>query len=266
MIVYPNAKINLGLRVLRKRTDGFHELETVFYPVPLSDILEIVPSREGRLSFKLYGMELAGNPMDNLCVRAARLLMEEYEIPPVEIYLHKRIPAGAGLGGGSADAAFTLRALNELFALGLNDETLATLAARLGSDTAFFIYNRPMLGGGRGEILSPVEIPSLQGYEIRVVTPPLFVSTADAFKGILPRERWEPSLFEPGAEMGLEQLLNLPVEEWRGRLVNDFERTVFAKYQQLADYKRELYEQGALYASMSGSGSALFGIWKKSEI
>ena len=124
MIVYPNAKINLGLRVLRKRTDGFHELETVFYPVPLSDILEIVPSREGRLSFKLYGMELAGNPMDNLCVRAARLLMEEYEIPPVEIYLHKRIPAGAGLGGGSADAAFTLRALNELFALGLNDETL----------------------------------------------------------------------------------------------------------------------------------------------
>ena len=163
MIVYPNAKINLGLRVLRKRTDGFHELETVFYPVPLSDILEIVPSREGRLSFKLYGMELAGNPMDNLCVRAARLLMEEYEIPPVEIYLHKRIPAGAGLGGGSADAAFTLRALNELFALGLNDETLATLAARLGSDTAFFIYNRPMLGVGRGEILSPVEIPSLQG-------------------------------------------------------------------------------------------------------
>ena len=298
MIVYPNAKINLGLRVLRKRTDGFHELETVFYPVPLSDILEIVPSREGRLSFKLYGMELAGNPMDNLCVRAARLLMEEYEIPPVEIYLHKRIPAGAGLGGGSADAAFTLKALNELCGLNLSEQRLSEYAAKLGSDCAFFVFNRPMIGSGRGEILEPYDI-DLSEYEIKVLIPEgIVVSTAEAYKGIVPRESLKPGCFDtsensdhrrlidqgmtesseeyqdlPGKRMmsgpsptglsDLKTVLAMPVTEWKDNLVNDFEATVFKAHPELAAIKQSLYDSGAVYASMSGSGSALFALYRK---
>lgn len=260
MILYPNAKINLGLSVLKKREDGFHNLETLFYPVEAHDVLEIVESDE--LKMHQYGIEYPGDPMDNLCVKAYRALAADFDIPPVEIHLYKKIPVGAGLGGGSSDAAFTLRALNEMFSLNLPDNSLAEYAARLGSDCPFFIYNRPMLGTGRGEILEPVEVPALEGYEIKLVYPPYFVSTAAAYGGIVPRARWQEMGWETDSRSVMD-ILSQPVETWKNSLVNDFERTVFAKIPQLASYKEELYAQGAVYASMSGSGSAFFGIFRK---
>ncbi len=260
MILYPNAKINLGLSVLQKREDGFHNLETLFYPVEATDVLEIV---EGdKLSMHQYGIEYPGDPMDNLCVKAYKALKKDFDIPPVEIHLYKKIPVGAGLGGGSSDAAFTLKGLNEMFSLGLSDRVLADYAAQLGSDCPFFVYNRPMLGTGRGEILEPVDVPSLQGYSIKLVYPPYFVSTAAAYGGIVPRNRWPEIGLEADSRCIME-IISQPVETWKDSLVNDFERTVFSKIPQLAAYKEELYAQGAVYASMSGSGSAFFGIFRK---
>ena len=200
MILYPNAKINIGLNVLEKREDGFHNLETLFYPVgvvenpsdglvpqQVVDVLEIVEAPQ--LQMHQYGIEYPGDPMDNLCVKAYKALRKDFDIPPVAIHLYKKIPVGAGLGGGSSDAAFTLRGLNEMFSLGLSDAQLAAYAATLGSDCAFFIYNRPMIGTGRGEILEPAEIYPLDNYEIRMVYPPYFVSTAAAYGGIVPRNK-----------------------------------------------------------------------------
>lgn len=271
MILYPNAKINIGLNVLEKREDGFHNLETLFYPIlpetdgvgiPShdTDVLEIVEA--GELSMNQYGIEYPGEPMDNLCVKAYNALRKDFDIPPVAIHLYKKLPVGAGLGGGSADAAFTLRGLNEMFSLGLSDDKLAAYAATLGSDCAFFIYNRPMIGTGRGEILEPAEIFPLDEYEIRLVYPPYFVSTAAAYGGIVPRNKRAQNgeKFDPTP---LAEMLRKPVETWKGCVVNDFETTVFAKIPELAPYKDELYSQGAVYASMSGSGSAFFGIFKK---
>lgn len=260
MILYPNAKINIGLNVLQKREDGFHNLETLFYPIEAADVLEIVES--GELSMHQYGIEYPGEPMDNLCVKAYKALRKDFDIPPVEIHLYKKVPVGAGLGGGSSDAAFTLKGLNGLFSLGLNDEQLAGYAATLGSDCAFFIYNKPMIGMGRGEILTPASITSLDNYEIRVVYPPFFVSTGIAYGGIVPRDKREAAgeVFDPRP---LEEILRMDVKEWRGVVVNDFEPTVFAKIPQLAQYKEQLYADGAVYASMSGSGSAMFGIFEK---
>ncbi len=260
MILYPNAKINLGLSVLQKREDGFHNLETLFYPVEAKDVLEIVES--SGLQMHQYGIEYPGDPMDNLCVKAYRALAADFDIPPVEIHLYKKIPVGAGLGGGSADAAFTLRGLNEMYSLGLSDDRLSEYAATLGSDCAFFVYNRPMLGTGRGEILEAVEIPSLEGYEIKLVFPPYFVSTAAAYGGIVPRDK-RVANGENVDTRSIVEILRQPVEYWKDSLTNDFEKTVFAKIPQLAAYKDELYAQGAVYASMSGSGSAFFGIFKK---
>ncbi|MBO5419440.1 MAG: 4-(cytidine 5'-diphospho)-2-C-methyl-D-erythritol kinase [Bacteroidales bacterium] len=288
MITYPNVKINLGLHVLRKREDGFHDLETLFIPYTgIHDTLEIITgddySRTSAALFGKYGsastdeipmlaqaisddgrlmMTIARkegvdwNPMDDLCAKAYRILADEYDIPPVKIFLEKTSPVGAGLGGGSADAAFALRMLNELFSLGLSDDALAGYAARLGSDCAFFIYNRPMIGRGRGEILSPFDLgDSFFGdHEIQVLAPEgISVSTAEAYRGISPRF----------PETSLTEALARPVEEWDGILVNDFETTVFAGHPELAAIKRSLYDSGAVYASMSGSGSALFAIYKK---
>jgi 4-diphosphocytidyl-2-C-methyl-D-erythritol kinase len=266
MIVYPNAKINLGLRVLNRRPDGFHSLETVFYPVSLFDILEIVPLTGNRAErgtvMELYGIPIDSEPSDNLCVQAYNLLKRDFDIPPVGIYLHKNIPSGAGMGGGSSDAAFTLKALNELFKLELSNDVLALYAAQLGSDCPFFIYNRPMLGSGRGEILSPVEVGVLINYKIKVVFPPYFVSTAEAYKGIIPRDKRSQS--SNGEDrLALPELLNRPVESWRDFLVNDFEETVFAKIPEIETYKKNLYNDGAVYASMSGSGSAVYGIFRR---
>ena len=262
MILYPNAKINIGLNVLEKREDGFHNLETLFYPIldgPL-DILEIVESPE--LSMHQYGIEYPGDPMENLCVKAYNAVKADFDIPPVAIHLYKKIPVGAGLGGGSSDAAFTLKGLNEMFSLGLSDARLAEYAATLGSDCAFFIYNTPMLGTGRGEILAPAEIYPLDNYEIKLVFPPYFVSTGAAYGGIVPRDK-RVANGEKFDSRQLVQMLSEPVEEWKNCVVNDFETTVFAKIPELAPYKDELYAQGAVYASMSGSGSSFFGIFRK---
>ncbi|MFA5848574.1 MAG: 4-(cytidine 5'-diphospho)-2-C-methyl-D-erythritol kinase [Bacteroidales bacterium] len=259
MILYPNAKINIGLKVIEKRPDGFHNLETFFFPIELTDILEIVESEKTSLS--LYGISLAGRQEDNLCIKAYQLLSEEFRLPPVEIHLYKRIPPGAGLGGGSSDAAHTIIALNKLFNLNLSHETMAMYAAQLGSDCPFFIYSRSlnteegegMLAEGRGEILTPFTIPQLKGIKIKTVVPPVFVSTADAYKGVTPHR----------PQSSLRDLLFLPLEEWKDTVRNDFESSVFKTQPLIEEHKQDLYNKGAIYASMSGSGSAVFGLFRQ---
>jgi 4-diphosphocytidyl-2-C-methyl-D-erythritol kinase len=280
MITNPNVKINLGLNVLRKREDGFHDLETLFVPYfGIKDTLEIITgddfsttsamlfakyngveqglvqgiSEDGKLMITIAREEgVDWDPLKDLTAKAYFILAEDFNLPPVKIFLEKTSPVGAGLGGGSADAAFALKMLNELCGLGLSDQKLAEYASRLGSDCAFFIYNRPMIGEGRGEILTewPVDI---SGYDLQVLTPEgVSVSTKDAYSGIRPHL----------PEVPLRDVLARPVDEWQGVLVNDFEETVFAKYPELDAIKRSLYECGAVYASMSGSGSALFALFK----
>lgn len=246
MLLFPNAKVNLGLHVIRKRSDGYHDIETLFVPVPdLCDVLELVRADSFRMH--VYNAEIAG---ENLCEKAWRLLASRFDIPPVEINLYKRIPMGAGLGGGSADAAFTLTGLNTLFGLGLPKEELAALAAQLGSDCAFFVFNRPMLARGRGEILTPFNF-SLEGYQLRVFPQNVFVSTREAYAGVTPHE----------PEHRIETVVRRPIDEWKELLVNDFEASVFARHPELAVAKQALYDEGARYAAMSGSGSALFAIY-----
>ena len=280
MISYPNVKINLGLHVLRKREDGFHDLETLFIPYTgISDCLEIVTgedwsrtlaglkekygelaqavSPDGKL---LITIAKAGgvdwDPLKDLTARAYALLAADYDLPPMKIFLEKRSPVGAGLGGGSADAAFALKMIAQLGGLVLPDKELASYAARLGSDCAFFIYNRPMLGSGRGEILEPYDL-DLSGYRLEVFVPEdIAVSTADAYRGIVPSIPEKP----------LRDVLKQDISTWKEELKNDFEATVFAKYPALAAVKDRLYAQGAVYAAMSGSGSAFFGIYKDATL
>lgn len=279
MITNPNVKINLGLNVLRKREDGFHDLETLFVPYfGISDTLEIIVgddySRTSAAVFGKYAPEMIAqgisedgklmitiarsegvdwDPLKDLTAKAYHILSEDFTLPPVKIFLEKTSPVGAGLGGGSADAAFALKMLNELCSLGLSELQLAEYAARLGSDCAFFVYNRPMIGEGRGEVLTDCPI-DLSAYDLQVLTPEgISVSTKDAYSGIRP--------YLP--EIPLREVLARPVEEWDGILVNDFEETVFAKYPELAAIKRSLYDSGAVYASMSGSGSALFALYSR---
>lgn len=339
MIVKTNVKLNLGLSVLRKRADGFHDIETLFVPCfDFGDTLEIIAgddySRTSAALFAEYGgqdgcvgkfcdqkeneADLAQgisedgklmitiarkegvdwNPMKDLCAKAYNVLAQDFDLPPVKIFLEKNAPVGAGLGGGSADAAFTLKALNELCCLNLSEQRLSEYAAKLGSDCAFFVFNRPMIGSGRGEILEPYDI-DLSEYEIKVLIPEgIVVSTAEAYKGIVPRESLKPGCFDtsensdhrrlidqsmtesseeyqdlPGKRMmsgpsptglsDLKTVLAVPVTEWKDNLVNDFEATVFKAHPELAAIKQSLYDSGAVYASMSGSGSALFALYRK---
>ncbi len=253
MLTYPNAKINLGLHVVEKRQDGYHNIETVFYPVKgLCDILEILPSKATQPAFTNTGLAVDAPTSSNLCVKAWELMHKAYNIPSVDIYLHKQIPFGAGLGGGSADAAQTLLMLNTLFAIGLNNEELKRYALELGSDCAFFIENKPMLGTGRGEVLEEIPL-DLTGYFIALVKPNAAVSTAQAYSGIVPHK----------ANMSLAGLANTPVRQWKGCLKNDFEEAIFKQYPEIADVKDCLYQSGAIYASMSGSGSSVFGIFEQ---
>ena len=278
MICYPSVKLNLGLRILRKRPDGFHDLEPLFLPYAgVHDTLEIITgddysrtlagirerysgaqvvqavSEDGRLMITLARKEgVDWDPLKDLTVRAWQALSADFDLPSVKIFLEKTSPVGAGLGGGSADAAVALRMLDKLFGLGLPDETLAAYAARLGSDCAFFVYNRPMFGEGRGERLSPFDL-DLSSYSIRLVIPEgISVSTAEAYRGIVPAIPETP----------LREVLRQPVSTWKEGLVNDFESTVFALHPRLAQLKEQLYAEGAVYAAMSGSGSALFGLFK----
>lgn len=248
MLFHPNAKINLGLNVIARRPDGYHDIETVFVPVrELCDILEV--NFSDSFGVKIYNADFE----DTLCTKAWELMRKEYGIPPVCIGLYKNIPSGAGLGGGSSDAAFTLKALNLLFNLELSQEKLAALASEIGSDCPFFIYNQPMFARGRGEILTPHSLTeaALDGHRIMVAPQDVFVSTREAYAGVTPGR---PSIL-------LEDVLRRPISEWKDLLVNDFEESVFKKHPSLAAAKQRLYDQGAVYASMSGSGSALYAIF-----
>lgn len=252
MITFPNAKLNLGLNVLRKRGDGYHDLESLFIPYcGLRDVLEIVPSASGRTSLHLYGIPVDGPQDDNLVFKAWKTMHSEFGIAPVEMHLWKGIPFGAGLGGGSADAAFAITMLDEMFSLHLSREETASIAATLGSDCPFFIYNRPMMARGRGEILTPMEI-DLSAYRIEVVKPEVTVSTREAYSGVHPHLPRIP----------LEDVLALPVEQWKGLLKNDFEESIFPIHPEIAAVKEDFYRRGAVYAAMSGSGSAVMGIFR----
>lgn len=248
MVSFPPCKINLGLNVLRKKHDGYHDIDTCFLPIPFTDILEIIPSRD--FSFSLSGIAIPGSEDDNICVKAYRLLKEKFHLSDVSIHLHKNVPTGAGLGGGSADGAYTLRSVNEVFDLGLSQTDLARFAATLGSDCPFFVYDSPMLGKGRGDLLTPVTL-SLTGLYFILVNPGIHVSTAEAYSAIVP--------VTPATRIA--DIISLPVGEWRGKLKNDFEESVFRKYPEIENIKTQFYESGALYASMSGSGSSLYGIF-----
>jgi 4-diphosphocytidyl-2-C-methyl-D-erythritol kinase len=251
MVVFPPCKINLGLHIVAKRSDGYHDLITCFYPIPWNDILEIIPAAE--FSFTHSGISIPGTISDNLCVRAYRLLQKDFNIRPVAIHLHKIIPLGAGLGGGSSDAAWTLKILNSIFKINLSQARLHSYAAELGSDCAFFIHDKPMIGKGRGEILSDTSV-SLRNKFIVLVKPDVHVSTAEAFAGVKPKT----------SEVDLSYVLeNYSAEEWSSFVKNDFDDSVFVEFPVIAKIKDDLYEAGALYASMSGSGSAVFGIFSK---
>lgn len=254
MIVFPNCKINLGLHIIRKRADGFHDLETIFYPLQLTDALEVVTP--GSLQFHSSGIDIPGDTADNLCVKAWHLLQKDFpELPQVDIHLHKHIPIGAGLGGGSADAAFMLLHLNNRFQLGLSQEQLVDYAAILGSDCPFFINNQPCYATGRGEIMVPVEL-DLSAYTFVLVFPGIHVNTGWAFKQLTPKE---PAI-------SLKEVIKTPVDTWKGVMQNDFEVPIFSAHPELAAIKEALYAQGAVYATMSGSGSAMVGIFPKGAI
>ena len=256
MVFFPNAKINIGLYITGKREDGFHSLETIFYPVKWCDILEFVePDKEDkRITFSSSGIAIPGRGEDNICVNAYNLLAEDYNLPGLAVHLHKIIPIGAGLGGGSADGAFMLSSLNEYFKLNISNTQLKAYAAQLGSDCAFFIDNKPSFASGRGEVLEPVDF-SLEGYYLILVVPSIHVSTVEAYKGIVTAS----STFD------LRQINKLSVKEWKGNIINQFEESIFAKYAAIKEIKDELYRLGAAYASMSGSGSAVYGIFTQQQ-
>ena len=255
MIVFPNCKINLGLNILCKRDDGFHDLESVFSPVRLYDVLEIVSTPNQTTQLIVTGFP-AGNPGDNLCMKALCLLKKDYpQLPEVTMRLHKTIPPGAGLGGGSADAAFTLQLLDTKFKLAISKKKIAEYALQLGSDCPFFLVNKPCLATGRGEVLEPLNL-ALSEYKILLIHPAIHVNTGEAFKQI-----------EPGLPpKKIKEIIQQPIETWKNELVNDFEKIIFKEYPQVKQIKDTLYETGAIYASMSGSGSTVYGIFKKDLI
>ncbi|MCD7926781.1 MAG: 4-(cytidine 5'-diphospho)-2-C-methyl-D-erythritol kinase [Bacteroides sp.] len=255
MITFPNAKINLGLNIIEKRPDGYHNLETIFYPINLQDALEVT-RQEGNnkeYTLRISGMTLDGDPEENLVVRAYKLLKNDHpQIQPIDIHMYKHIPAGAGLGGGSSDAAHMIKLLNEKFALGLGAEQMEKYATQLGADCAFFIKNQPVFASGIGEIFEPIEL-SLKGYHIVLVKPDIFVSTRDAFSQIKPER----------PAVSLKEIVKQPIESWKGSMKNDFESSVFQKFPEIAAIKDELYDLSAVYAAMSGSGSAVYGIFRE---
>lgn len=259
MIVFPNCKINLGLNILNKRSDGYHNLETIFYPIPLTDVLEIVeinsPIKYTGFPFTMSGLPIDGNPSTNLCVKAYRLLKKDFPtLPPAQIHLHKVIPSGAGLGGGSADGAYALQVLNTLFELQLTREQLLSYAAELGSDCPFFIINKPCFAKGRGEMLEEIPL-DLSSYKLVIVNPGIHVDTGRAFLDIRPVT----------PDRSLKEVIADPLERWKDELKNDFEKIIFARYREIVDIKDNFYRDGAIYASMSGSGSTVFAIFPKEK-
>jgi 4-diphosphocytidyl-2-C-methyl-D-erythritol kinase len=257
VIVFPNSKINLGLRILQKRSDGYHNLETIFYPLPLKDILEVVPFKKtphaSSTHFTISGINLTDDNKNNLCLKAYRILKKDFpHLPPVQMHLHKNVPAGAGLGGGSADSAFTLKLLNEKFDMGLSEKKLLDYASHLGSDCVFFIINKPCFATGRGELLERIDL-DLSAYKFAVVNPGIHIDTGRAFLNVQSSAQGK----------ALKEIIHQPIESWKDELTNDFEAHVFRQFPQIGEIKDKLYSIGALYASMSGSGSTLYGIFPK---
>jgi 4-diphosphocytidyl-2-C-methyl-D-erythritol kinase len=257
MICFPTCKINLGLRITNKREDGFHALETVFFPISIKDALEIIiepDTNAAPITFTSSGLAINGDPSDNLCFKAYGLLKKDYPtIPNIKMHLHKTIPMGAGLGGGSADGAFTLVALNQLFNLQLSVDKLMQYALTLGSDCPFFIINTPAFASGRGEILKPINV-NLDGYYIVIVNPGIAISTKLAFSLITPKV----------PDTNMEAIICEPVTLWKEKLINDFEQPIFNSFPELANIKETLYQKGAVYASMTGTGSTVYGIFPTS--
>ena len=259
MVLFPNCKINLGLNITHKRDDGYHDLETVFYPVTWQDALEGIRSGvrswESGIVFSASGLSVEGNEDDNLCVKAYHLLKKYHTaLGPVHLYLHKVIPTGAGLGGGSSDGAFTLILLDQLFQLGLSQEQLLRHALELGSDCPFFILNQPCLATGRGEKMESIQL-DLSAYSFVIVHPTIHISTTNAFAGITPRT----------PERKIKDIIQQPVETWKEWLLNDFEAGLCKQYPEIGQIKESLYTYGAVYASITGSGSAVFGLFEKNK-
>ena len=251
MIQFPNCKINLGLSILAKRADGYHELETVFYPIAVSDALEILPA--ANLTMNHSGITVPGDPAQNLCLKAYHLLKKDFPTrPTVQMHLHKNIPMGAGLGGGSSDGTAALMILNQQFTLGLNDQQLIAYASQLGSDCPFFVYNKACHATGRGEVLTPIQL-DLSNYQFLLVHPGVHIATAWAFQQLNPHIKSE----------SIQAIIEKPITDWKNYLINDFEAPVFKAEPKLSVIKDQLYQLGAIYASMSGSGSSLFGIFPK---
>lgn len=259
MICFPSCKINLGLRITQKRADGFHALETVFFPISIKDALEIIIEPDANaapITFTSSGLAINGDPSDNLCFKAYELLKKDYPtIPNIKMHLHKQIPMGAGLGGGSSDGAFTLVALNQLFDLQITEDKLMQYALTLGSDCPFFILNSPAYATSRGEILKPINV-NLDGYTIIIVNPGIAISTKLAFSLITPKD----------PDSNLEVIICESVSTWKDNLINDFEEPIFNSFPELANIKETLYQKGAVYASMTGTGSTVYGIFPTSII
>jgi len=249
MVIFPNAKINIGLNVTERRADGYHNLETIFYPIKINDVLEIIPA--DKLSFESSGLDIPGSVDDNLCIKAYHLIKKKYDLPPVKIHLHKNIPIGAGLGGGSADAGFFIRLIDETFNLNMGTENMQDYARILGADCAFFIENKPVFAFEKGDEFEPVKL-DLSPYHIALVMPPVQVSTAEAYRGVKPS----------AVKTSLIELVTMPVASWKKYIKNDFEESIFRNHIEIRGVKAALYEAGALFASMSGSGASVFGIFE----
>jgi 4-diphosphocytidyl-2-C-methyl-D-erythritol kinase len=257
VIVFPSSKINIGLRILKKRNDGYHDLETIFYPLNFNDVLEIVEykgtARSSTIPFTMSGLKIEGPIKNNLCIKAYKLLKKNYpSLPHIQMHLHKVVPSRAGLGGGSADAAYTLKLLNEKFKLRMTTEQLMNYALELGSDCPFFILNAPCYATGRGEITEPIAL-DLSNYKIAIVNPGISINTGKAFLQIRPSE----------PRQTLKDIVKIPIERWKDHIYNDFEKIAFLQYPEIVEIKDQLYTSGALYASMSGSGSTMYGIFPK---
>ncbi len=256
MIAFPSCKINIGLNILAKRNDGYHSIETVLFPVPWTDVLEIIPGEPtaSRFEYRSSGIRLFGPKEKNLCLRACQLIAMNYDLPPVKIHLHKVIPVGAGLGGGSSDAANTLMLLNKIFRLNITETELIEMASELGSDCPFFIRNKPSIAVSKGEVLQPVSL-KLKNFFLVIVKPRVHVSTAEAYSMVRPASPPIP----------LKELISRPVSAWKENIKNDFELSIFEKFPGVKNIKLKLYKLGAIYASMSGSGSAVYGIFEKEK-
>lgn len=256
MVVFPNAKINIGLNILARHSDGYHDIESVMIPVGWKDILEIVPAKSNQTTLTVSGRSVECPPEKNLVVKAYNILNQYIPLPPVDIYLRKIIPDGAGLGGGSSDAAFTLIALNEMFSLDLTTSKLAEIAAKIGADCPFFIYNRPMIATGIGTQLTPIPVQTLQNLTLLIVKPDISISTAEAYSGVTPRIPCT----------GLTETITRPVNDWDGIIINDFEKSLEDKFPQIQELKSGLKKSGAVYTSLSGSGSAVYGIYESDKM